>query len=198
LFFALGYLAAKYKQEIVGMQPAVKTAILAASPAAMLVVFFLTYYNLRYVMDPVPIREVVNLPLLVVERFALGILGIMTAYALLAAVKALKARKLEASFGWLGLASMDLYVTHGILIHLSFGSGWTEVFSAFFIGVIGSLALAYLLLRNWRVFSYPFLGRGYKYGPRYRMEFLSAPGVAPAASVADSAETPHAACLPPR
>lgn len=185
LFFALGYLAAKYKQEITGMKPAVKTAILAASPAAMLVVFFLAYYNLRYVAAPVPIRVVVNLPLLVVERFSLGILGIITAYALLAAVKALKARKLEASFGWLGLASMDLYVTQGILIHLSFGPGWIKVFSAFFIAVIGGLALAYLLLRNWRVFSYPFLGRSYKYGPRYTLELLPAPRAAPAASLVD-------------
>ena len=193
LFFALGYLAAKYKDRITDIKPSVKTAILALSPVAMVVVFFLAYYKLRFVMVPVPIRDILHQPLMVVERFALGMLGILSAYALLAAVKGLKARKLEASFGWLGLASLDLYVTHGILIHLGFGQGWTKVFSAFFIAVLGGLALAYLLLRNWRVFSYPFLGRSYKFGPRYRLELLPAPGALPAPAALELGSAEQAA-----
>jgi fucose 4-O-acetylase-like acetyltransferase len=185
LFFALGYLAAKYKTQIAGIKPSVKTAILVISPVAWLGLFFVAYYKLTVVMSPIPIRESINIPVYVLERFALAIFGILSAFTLLAAVKALKAKRLEASFGWLGLATMDIYVTHGILIHLSFGTGWTKVFSAFFIAVIGGLALTYLLLRNWRFLSYPFLGRSYRFGPRYRLELAPEAGAVQAAPVID-------------
>jgi fucose 4-O-acetylase-like acetyltransferase len=176
-FFALGYLAAKYKDEIAGLRPAVKTTILAASPVLLLVLFFASYYNLRYVMAPLPLMDILKRPGFFAERFALAVLGILTAYALLAAVKALGARRVEASFGWLGLATLDIYVSHGILIHLSFGQGWTKVASAFLIAMTGGLALTYLLLRNWRALSIPFLGKSYKDGPRYRLKLLPEPGV---------------------
>ncbi len=178
-FFSLGYLAAKYKDEIAGLNPAVKTTILAASPVLLLVLFFASYYSLRYVMAPLPLREILKAPGLFVERFVLAILGILTAYALLAAVKALGARRVEASFGWLGLATLDIYVSHGILIQWSFGQGWARVASAFLIAMIGGLALTYLLLRNWRVLSIPFLGKSYKDGPRYRLQLLPERGAVP-------------------
>lgn len=175
-FFSLGYLAAKHKDRILGVKPAVRTAALVLAPAAWLGLFFAVYYRLGEVMAPVPAREVFSIPALALERYGLALLGILASFALLAAVRAARARRVEASFGWLGLATMDLYVTHGILIHASSGAGWVKVFSAFFLGLAGGLALAYAVLRPWRLLSYPFLGRSYRDGPRYRLELSPVTG----------------------
>jgi len=189
-FFAIGYLAAKYKSELAGLKPAVKAAVLAASPVVLVVIFLAEYYSLRFVMVPLATKEVLKTPGLFFARYAMGLLGILTAFALLAVVKAVKARRVEAAFGWLGLVTLDIYVTHGLLIQLSFGTGWTKVASAFLIAMLGGLALTYLLLRNWRVLSYPCLGKNYKQGPRYRLELLPAHGAVRARSVVDLGGSP--------
>ncbi len=190
-FFALGYLAAKYKKELSGIKPAAKAFLLAAAPAALLALFFAMYYRLRWVMVPLAFRDLWDNPGVYASRYALGILGIASAFALLAAVKAIKARRLEASFAWLGLATLDLYASHGLLIQLSFGRGWTKVASAFLVAVIGGLALTYLLLRNWRVLSYPCLGKSFKFGPRYRLEFSPGVDARPAPGVVDLSGAPE-------
>ncbi|MHB8893693.1 MAG: acyltransferase family protein [Candidatus Geothermincolia bacterium] len=189
-FFALGYLGAKYKDRISDLKPAVKITILAASPVVLLVVYFSTYYSLRFVMVPMALSEILKNPGIFFARYAMGMLGILSAFALLAAVKAVKARRVEAAFAWLGLATLDIYVTHGLLIQLSFGTGWVKVGSAFLIAMIGGLTLTYLLLRNWRFLSYPCLGKSYKYGPRYRLEFLPQPGASAAGGVVDLTDAP--------
>lgn len=190
-FFALGYLAAKYKERIAGLSPSVKVAVLAGAPASLLLVYFVTYYRLRYVMVPLAFSQLVKNPGIYFARYGLGILGIVSAFTLLAVVKAAKARRVEASFAWLGLATLDIYVSHGLLIQLSFGTGWAKVASAFFIAMIGGLALTYLLLRNWRVLSYPCLGKDYRKGPRYRLMLLPKPDAASAQSVIDLVHGPE-------
>lgn len=174
-FFALGYVASKYKSVFTKLRTDVKASVLLLAPAAMAVFFFAAYGSLENVMSPVPLRELINVPGVFLARYALALLGILSACSFMAAIKAVKAKRLEASLGWLGLATLDIYVAHGILIHLSFGSNWVKVVSAFLFGLAGSLALTYLLLRNWRVFSLPFLGKDYRFGPRYRLRLEPEP-----------------------
>ncbi|MBN2169081.1 MAG: acyltransferase family protein [Actinobacteria bacterium] len=170
IFFILGYLSAKHKEAILRLKPRLKITVLTLSPVVFLAVFFASYDNLNNIVSAMPLRELLKAPDTFLVRFCLAVLGILSAYAVLSAIETIKAGKLESAVAWLGLATLDIYVAHGILIHLSFGSNWVKVASAFLIGLAGSLALTYTLLRNWRIFSIPFLGKDYRYGPRYRLQ----------------------------
>lgn len=183
-FFALGYLSAKYKGALAKLKPEFKRAVLASSPAFFLVLFFASYSGIGKILLPATLMDLFVTPGMFIIRYGLAAFGILSAFSLLSAIKALKGKKVEAVLAWLGLATLDIYVAHGILIHLSFGNNWVKVFSAFTIGVAGSLALTYVLLRNWRVLSIPFLGKNYQHGPRYRLTRAPEAVPAPAAPIA--------------
>jgi fucose 4-O-acetylase-like acetyltransferase len=168
-FFAIGYLVKKHWNLIERIAKNLKTGILATSCVAYVALFFLTYYSLRDVMIPLSLADLYRTPLIYLDRMALPLLGILASFALVKAVRALKQEWLIAAFAWLGLATLDIYASHGLLIHVSFGTGWMKVISGFFAAFILGLALTYIVLRNWRPTSYVFLGRSYKNGPRYRL-----------------------------
>ena len=168
-FFAIGYLVKKHRSTIDRMGRSVKISILTASCVLFIALFFATYYRLRNVMIPLSLADLYRTPMIYLVRYALPLLAILASFALVKAVRALKGEALIATFAWLGLATLDIYASHGLLIHVSFGAGWIRVMSGFLAALVLGLALTYVVLRNYKPLSYTFLGRSYETGPRYRL-----------------------------
>lgn len=165
-FFALGYLYTKHKEKLAELPVAAGRALLGAGTALYALVFVIVYPSLTLEMSAGSISDFLRIN---VMRFWLAILGIVATFAVLTAVEFVRGRAVVSALAWLGLATLDIYVAHTIFMQLSFGTGWVKVVSAFVFSTAACLALTYGLLRNWRLLSYPLLGRSYLHGPRYTL-----------------------------
>src|SRR5450759_1864593 len=156
-FFAAGYLLSKHRGRIeqIGRE---RTAVaLALLSVAFLVSFtFLYYYGLiKPYAFPISLVDLFKTPSAYLIRYLLACLGILGAIGLMRALRTTRALKV---FAWFGLVTMDIYVAHGLMIQLAFGSGWVKVLTGFVLGIVLSLALSFLLLRQWWVSASVFLG----------------------------------------
>jgi len=147
-FFALGYLAAKHRtrlREILGKNINI---ILAGLSSLFLVLFtVLYYYGRSYSLAlPFTIHDLFKTPGAYLIRYVMALLGIIACVALIRSFKTTRARTV---FAWFGLVTMEIYVSHGLLLQLTFGSGWLKVLVSFATGVFLPLALAFLILRKW-------------------------------------------------
>ncbi|MBU1670585.1 MAG: acyltransferase family protein [Actinobacteria bacterium] len=174
LFFAVGYLAAKYRRTLDGLHKKHVNAGLAAISALFLFGFTGLFYMGR--LDPsafpVTLWMLFSDPLGWIIRYSMAFLGIAFSIALVRALKTPVARK---TLAWFGLVTMDIYVVHGITIRATFGTtGWVGLLISFLCGVFLSLAVSLLLLRQSEVTAMLFLG----IRPRAR----TSSGVAPVTS----------------
>jgi fucose 4-O-acetylase-like acetyltransferase len=153
-YFAIGYLAAKYRPELERKQLSDKRInVTLAGLSALFLVLFTVLYTIGRIKPytfPMSLTNVVDTPVAWFLRYFMGALGIVLAIAVI--------RALRTMFAWFGLVSMEIYVAHGLMLRISFGHGWTEVLVSLFTGTFLSLALAFLVLRQWWVSAALFLG----------------------------------------
>lgn len=156
-FFAIGYLAHKHRARIDGIGREKTNAMLAASSAAFLLLFTLLYYYERIdpYKFPFSLTDLFKTPAAYFIRYSMAMLGIVFCVAI---VRALKSGRTRAAFAWFGLVTMDIYVSHFLMLQLTFGSGWLKVLVSFITGVCLPLALSFLVLRQWWVTGAVFLG----------------------------------------
>lgn len=167
-FFALGYLARKYLAVALKWSARARAYALAAATGVFVTVFAYAYWNVDLVA-PVPISDAFARPTFFLVRYCLPVLGILASVGLVLLIRRMNLGSLIAALAWMGLVTLDLYASHGILMLVSFGDGWVKVTSGFIAALGLGLALTYVLLRNSRYLSYPFLGRSFLNGPRYRL-----------------------------
>ena len=156
-FFAAGYLLAKHRgriEQIGRERTAVALALLSASFLVLFTVLF--YYGLiKPYAFPISLVDLFKTPSAYLIRYLMACLGILFSIGLIRALGTTRAVKV---FAWFGLVTMDIYVAHGLMIQLAFGSGWVKVLTGFVLGIVLSLALSFLLLRQWWVSAAVFLG----------------------------------------
>jgi fucose 4-O-acetylase-like acetyltransferase len=156
-FFAVGYLAAKYRDKI-GQLGRKRTILMLAALSVLFVGLFVLLYDYGRIKPyafPVSLYELYKTPLAYFIRYLMAFGGIAVSIALIMSLKATRALKV---FAWFGLVTMDIYVAHGLMIQLAFGSGWIKVLTGFVLGIVLSLALSLLFLRQWWVTATVFLG----------------------------------------
>lgn len=156
-FFAVGYLAAKHRVKIEQLRRERENLILATLSVLFITLFALLYYygHIKPYTFPFSLTDLYNTPLAYFLRYLMAFLGIAFSIALIRSLKSGRALK---AFAWVGLVTMDIYVAHGLMIQLAFGSGWVKVLTGFVLGVVLSLALSFLVLRQWWVTAALFLG----------------------------------------
>jgi len=156
-FFAAGYLLAKHRGRIEGIGRRRVAAGAALLSAAFLVAFTVLYYYglIKPFTFPISLVDLFKTPSAYLIRYGMACLGIVLSIAVIRALGTTRALKVLA---WFGLVTMDIYVAHGLMIQLAFGSGWVKVLTGFVLGIVLSLALAFLLLRQWWVSAAVFLG----------------------------------------
>lgn len=156
-FFAIGYLVHKHRERIEGIGRERTNALLAGSSAIFLLLFTLLYYYERIdpYKFPFSLTDLFKTPAAYVIRYSMAALGIALCVSV---VRALKDGRAREAFAWFGLVTMDIYVSHFLMLQLTFGSGWLEVLVSFITGVFLPLALSFLVLRQWWVTGAVFLG----------------------------------------
>jgi fucose 4-O-acetylase-like acetyltransferase len=156
-FFAAGYLLAKHRARIeqVGRERA--ALALALLSATFIVLFTVLYYYglIKPYTFPISLVDLFKTPSAYLLRYLMACLGILFSISLIRALRTTRALKV---FAWVGLVTMDIYVAHGLMIQLAFGGGWIKVLTGFVLGIVLSLALSFLFLRQWWVTATVFLG----------------------------------------
>jgi fucose 4-O-acetylase-like acetyltransferase len=157
LYFAVGYLAAKYRSRIDRIDKERINAALLACSILFLVLFTVLYYyeRINSLALPFSLKDLFQTPAAYVIRYSMAMLGIAFSIAV---IKAMKTSKARTAFAWFGLVTMDIYVAHGLMLQITFGSGWLRVLVSCITGVFLSLALSFLVLRRWWVSAALFLG----------------------------------------
>jgi len=147
-FFALGYLAAKYRPRLREIERERSDIALMGVSALFLLLFTGLYYwgRIHPFTFPITIYDLFKTPGAYVIRYLMAAMGIITCIAFIRSLKTSRARTV---FAWFGLVTMEIYVSHGILLQLTFGSGWVKVLVSLVTGTVLPLALAFLLLRKW-------------------------------------------------
>jgi fucose 4-O-acetylase-like acetyltransferase len=156
-FFALGYLASKYRPLVDRLdRKRVNAALLGASALFLLLFSILQYYGRsRPYTFPFSLYDLFEAPGTYLTRYAMAVLGIVFAIAL---VRVMRAGRVRQAFAWLGLVTMDIYVSHGLFVQLTFGAGWIAVLVSFLSGAFLPLALSILVLRQFSATALLFLG----------------------------------------
>lgn len=162
IFFALGYLACKYRAELGRIKPAVLNATLGAAMVLFGVVFFATFRTLNHFVIFTSGDALFTQPGQFFGHYLLAFLGIAGAYGVVRLLRRglvfLRSDLLYSMLCWFGLVTMDIYVAHSLMMRFSFGGGWVRIISAFACGIFLSLALSFLVLRQSRILSAVFLG----------------------------------------
>jgi fucose 4-O-acetylase-like acetyltransferase len=156
-FFAIGYLVAKHKDEILKIARKKLDLIMAGCSAAFVVLFGVLYHygRINPFTFPFTLSNLLKTPGAFVIRYGMALLGIITAIAF---IKALRDTRARTFFAWLGLVTMDIYVAHGLMLQLTFGSPWVRIAVSMVTGIVLPLALSFLLLRRTEVTAMLFYG----------------------------------------
>jgi hypothetical protein len=156
-FFAVGYLLAKHRKSIQRIGENRINVLLAGLSVLFLALFVILYQvgRIKPYDFPVTLGNLFKSPGPYLIRYSMAFLGIALAVAV---VKASGSTRARMALAWFGLVTMDIYVAHGLMIQLAFGSGWLKVLTGFVFGVVLSLALSFILLRQWWVSAMVFLG----------------------------------------
>ncbi|MBU1944551.1 MAG: acyltransferase family protein [Actinobacteria bacterium] len=156
-FFALGYLAAKHRGWIDEIGRKRTNALLLVSSVLFLLGFavLFNYGKIDPYPFPVSLSWLFSKPLAYLIRYGMALLGVLF---LIGVVRALKAPRARTALAWFGLVTMDIYVAHGIMMRLTFGTGVVRLVVSFLSGVFLSLALSFLVLRQTWPTAVVFLG----------------------------------------
>ncbi len=149
-YFAIGYLAAKHRRRIDQIDRGRSNAALLGCSILFLILFTVLYYygRINPYTFPFSLTNLFKTPLAYVIRYSTAMLGIAFSIAVITVLKTGRARTV---FAWFGLVTMDIYVAHGLMVQVTFGSGWLKVLVSCITGVFLSLALSFLVLRRWWV-----------------------------------------------
>ena len=156
-YFAAGFLAAKYRGWIAGLGRERTDRVLLACSILFLALYAALLYagRLNPYRFPMTISNLLTTPVEYLTRYLMAALGIAFSIGVIRALKSGRAREVLA---WFGLVTMEIYLAHGITIRLTFGGGWTALLLSFFNGVVLSLALSFLVLRQTWPTAAVFLG----------------------------------------
>ncbi|MFH1150391.1 MAG: acyltransferase [Actinomycetota bacterium] len=157
LFFALGYLAARYRPALDRLDRKRVNAALLGTGALFLMLFSLLQYTGRSApyTFPFSLYDLFETPAVYLTRYAMAVLGIVFAIGL---VRLMGTGTVRRAFAWLGLVTMDIYVSHGLFVELTLGAGWIAVSISFLSGIFLPLALSLLVLRQFSATALVFLG----------------------------------------
>jgi len=156
-FFAIGYLVAKHKTAILKIgEKRINFALLACSVLFVLLFGSLYYYGkINPFTFPFSITNLWNTPGAYFIRYSMALLGILFSVGF---IKVLGTSRARTFFAWFGLVTMDIYVAHGLMLQLTFGSAWIKVLVSMVTGTLLPLALSFLILRQNRVTAMLFYG----------------------------------------
>ncbi|MHB8896872.1 MAG: acyltransferase family protein [Candidatus Geothermincolia bacterium] len=157
LFFAVGYLLSKHRARIEAAGRERIEFVLLGLSALFLLLFTILYYygRIHPFTFPVSLAEFFKEPTVYVIRYLMAGLGIIFSITL---IRVLIRNRPRAVFAWFGLVTMDIYVAHGLMLQLTFGSGAVKVIVSVITGTLLSLALSFLFLRQWWVSAMVFYG----------------------------------------
>ena len=156
-FFAIGYLVAKHKASILKIgNKRINIALLASAILFVLLFGGLYYYGkINPFTFPFTLANLFKTSGAFVIRYFMALLGIVFSIAF---IKALKTSRARTVFAWFGLVTMEIYVAHGLMLQLTFGSPWIKVLVSMVTGTLLPLVLAFLLLRRSSVTAMLFYG----------------------------------------
>jgi fucose 4-O-acetylase-like acetyltransferase len=162
-FFAIGFLIHRYRNLWLPYRKQLATVGLIGFP--LLVQFWRRVDNPDFaaaVAGTFDHRHLHQIDLLILEtyKYAVPMLGIIAAWAIVG----LASRYLPSihrSLGWIGLYTLDIYVTHQYLVKYGVGVGPLRVVTGFAIALAGSLIISFLLLRRNKLLAMVFLGKAY-------------------------------------
>ena len=156
-YFAVGYLAAKYRPRVERLGAEQINVTLLGLSVVFLALFTILYYygRIQPYTFPFSLRDLLKTPSVYLVRYLMALLGIISSVAF---IRALKTGRTRNVFAWFGLVTMEIYVSHGLMLQLSFGSPWLKVLVSMVTGTVLPLALAFLVLRPWWFTAMVFLG----------------------------------------
>jgi fucose 4-O-acetylase-like acetyltransferase len=99
-------------------------------------------------------------PLLAAYTYIVPLLGIFAAWTVMS-ILPLQAPTFFRLFQWLGAYTLDIYVSHQYLLRFGVGDGVVLVMTAFAVGLVGSLAISFLIVRRNEITAHIFLGKPY-------------------------------------
>lgn len=158
LFFIAGYLGAKYRGLLDRPDGNRVNVGLAALSALFLFSFAVVFYlgRLDPSSFPFTLGTLLSDPVAWLIRYSMAFAGIAFSIGV---IRMLKAPLIRRTLAWFGLVAMDIYVAHGIMIQMTFGTaGWVCLLVSFLDGVFLSLALSLLVLRQTDMTAMVFLG----------------------------------------
>lgn len=156
-FFAAGYMVARYRPGIDRLREGQVNLALLGGSVLFLLLFVLLYHlgRIEPYEFPFTLFDLFHTPVEYIIRYGMAALGILFSAAVLRAAGSGRTR---TAFAWLGLVTMDIYVSHFIMLQVTAGAGWLEVLVSVVTGLALSLALSLLVLRQWSVTALLFLG----------------------------------------
>jgi fucose 4-O-acetylase-like acetyltransferase len=156
-FFAIGYLVAKHKDAIRSIARNRLNAGMVACSVVFVLMFGILYYygKVNPFTFPFTLANIYKTPGAFVIRYGMALLGIVFAISFITALGDTRARTF---FAWFGLVTMDIYVAHGLMLQLTFGSPWVKIIVSMVTGTVLPLALSFLILRRTQVTAMLFYG----------------------------------------
>lgn len=160
--FYLGYLSAKHRGVVARVGGTARKAFPFVVLAAYPFLFAALVGQITPASGAAVLSELFKDPAAFLSRFALALLGIVFSYCLLTVMRH---TFVLPALAWLGLFTLDIYVSHGLFLLLAFGSGTVRILTGFIFGFTLPLALSLLVLRQSRVLGTLLLGLDYRSQP---------------------------------
>jgi len=167
-FFFAGYLIFAYREVLMRYRRVALAGAVIAAPLLLLTWHRMYYPSLVTGLQPrlaahglsvVTLGDVVSINTYSVVDMAYRYLVPFCAIGLVCwAFSTRPARYLYGVFGFLGLYTLDIYVTHQYFLNFAVGKSWTAVISGFLIALGVSLAIGIFVLRKVPALSVIFLG----------------------------------------
>ncbi len=110
-------------------------------------------------LNPIHLHQL-DLLILELYRYAVPILGIMASWAVVSLMPRLTPMFYRA-LCWLGLYTMDIYVTHQYFVRFGMGTGVVHIVTGAMVGLGVSLLISFGILRRNEVLAHIFLGKPY-------------------------------------
>ena len=160
-FFAVGYLIAKHRLYLKPLKGPLQAAAFVGFP--ILVSF---WYRLDEPSFSPALRHILDIYglggvdiILYIYKLTVPLLGIIIAFAVISALRGFGVYRWLC---WLGLVTLDIYVSHQFFLfvpRVGLGAGAIRIASAFLFALLLSLSLSFLL-RKTKLFGVLLLGKG--------------------------------------
>lgn len=162
-FFAAGYLIHGYSGKLIEYRRPMALVSLVAFPVLVLFWHRLTPPTFTDALSAELLSFHAHKLLPLVEQaylYTVPMLGIIMTWAAVSVMPRL-APIFFAAFNWLGLYTLDIYVSHQYFVQYGIGRGTLHVLTGATLGLVASLAVSFLVLRRSSILAHILLGKAY-------------------------------------